>query len=350
MLKGVWQSLKVVRVRSAEMPKIAAAQEPVAIYSAGFGSALLQNHPEAELLTISGNGLLMALPVEKRFAHDRALATDVTPSVLPPVSKTHTHEAVLAFLNGLKRPFRFTSLPEESLFFAQLKTHAAQLAFVRRWQRAALRVEGSFETWFERNFDAKRRKEFKRQEKRLGEQGALELVREFCVDDYLALEAKGWKGRAGTALQGHDKAAAQFRLICANLAASGQLRFWTLKLHGKAIASLVGIVDGAQAWIFKIAYDEDYAKFSPGVLVVLEATRDFFADGTIKLVDSCAIPGHPMIERIWKDRIAFADVVVAPQNVLPAMFALTHFALRATSQLRLTLKPLYLKLRGRRLS
>lgn len=350
MLKGVWQSLKVARVKTAGMPAVAAAQEPVAVYSPGFGSALLQNHPEAELLTVGDDALLMALPVEARFAHDRALITDVTPSVLPQVSKAQAHEAVLALVNGLQRPFRFSGLPEESQFFAQLKTHAAQLAFVRRWQRAALRINGSFDAWFEQSFEPKRRKEFKRQQKRLGEQGVVEISREVLADDYLALEAKGWKGRAGTALQTDAQATAQFKLICKNLSASGQLRFWTLKLDGKAIASLVGIVDGTQAWIFKIAYDEDYARFSPGVLVVLEATRDFFADGAIKLIDSCAIPGHPMIERIWKDRIAFADVLVAPQGVSSVRFALTHFALKTQSSLRLALKPLYLKLKGRKLS
>jgi len=42
--------------------------------------------------------------------------------------------------------------------------------------------------------------------------------------------------------------------------------------------------------------------------------------------------------------------VVAPPAVSSVQFALTKFALTAQSQVRLWLKPLYLKLRGRRLS
>jgi CelD/BcsL family acetyltransferase involved in cellulose biosynthesis len=87
---------------------------------------------------------------------------------------------------------------------------------------------------------------------------------------------------------------------CKLLGAAGKLRFWKLSLNGKPIAIMHAIVDGNQAWLHKIAYDEAYAKFSPGVLLVLHATEKLFAEIGLVLVDSCAIPGHPMIENIWR--------------------------------------------------
>ncbi|MBG1231222.1 GNAT family N-acetyltransferase [Aestuariivirga litoralis] len=365
MLAGVWQKLKVERsgeawaqVAGAWRELATAALEPVGIYGPEFASALLTHHPSAELLTISdGASLLLAMPVQAKRGHDSVLATDVTPSTLPLVTQHGGQEAVLAFLNAQKQPFRFVNLPEDSAFFVSVQAQAQHFAFIRRWHRAALKISGTYEAWAEKNFDTKRRKEWRRLYKRLTEQGAFEVARldrpdnlQGLVDDYLALEAKGWKGRAGTALQLHADTAAQFRQICTQLAAVGKLRFWTFKLNGKAIASLVGLVEGPQAWIFKIAYDEDFAKFSPGVLVVLEATKDFFADGNIRLVDSCAIPGHPMIDRLWPDRLAFADVLVAPQRVSAARFAVMASALKSVSRLRHAAKPLYLKLKGRKLS
>ena len=105
------------------------------------------------------------------------------------------------------------------------------------------------------------------------------------------------------------------RKSCQFLAAAGKLRFWKLALDGKTIAITYAIVEGDQAWLHKIAYDEAYAKYSPGVLLVLYATERLFAESGITLVDSCAIPGHPMIENIWRDRIKVADVMIAPNSI-----------------------------------
>ena len=66
-----------------------------------------------------------------------------------------------------------------------------------------------------------------------------------------------------------------------------------------------------------------YAKYSPGVLLVLYATERLFAESGITFVDSCAIPGHPMIENIWRDRIKVADVMIAPNSIGVKRFAMT---------------------------
>src|SRR3546814_13945194 len=52
---------------------------------------------------------------------------------------------------------------------------------------------------------------------------------------------------------------------------------------------------------FKTAFDEDYARFSPGVLLQ-QANLDLLEDPKIAWVDSCAAPGHPMIDSVWRER------------------------------------------------
>ncbi|MBS0529363.1 MAG: GNAT family N-acetyltransferase, partial [Proteobacteria bacterium] len=53
-----------------------------------------------------------------------------------------------------------------------------------------------------------------------------------------------------------------------------------------------------------------FAKFSPGVQLTLDLTRHLCADPAIALVDSTASPGHPMIEPIWRGRLAIGDVLI----------------------------------------
>ena len=135
-----------------------------------------------------------------------------------------------------------------------------------------------------------------------------------------------------------------------NLAAADKLRFWRLALDGKPIAILYAVVEGEQAWLGKIAYDENYAKYSPGVLVILDATESFFGESCIKRVDSSAIPNHPMIDRIWRDRIAMADVIVAADSVTPRRFGLTIKALQLKQNLRNKAKLIFYKLTKRKIS
>jgi Acetyltransferase (GNAT) domain len=65
-----------------------------------------------------------------------------------------------------------------------------------------------------------------------------------------------------------------------------------------------------RAFYFKLGVDERFAKFSPGVQLTLELTRYLCADPAIRLVDSTAAPDHPMINPIWRGRLAIGDVLI----------------------------------------
>jgi CelD/BcsL family acetyltransferase involved in cellulose biosynthesis len=247
-----------------------------------------------------------------------------------------------------------TGIPASGPFWDILRDASPRFAVLDQWERAALRPTGDFTGWFEGNFDRKRRKEFRRLRARLGEQGRLESAALQPGDDVppwvnalLDLEAAGWKGKRGTALKQDQALARAFTEAAAALHAEGRLRFWSLKLDGKTIATLFAIVEGDRAWLGKIAYDEAYAKFSPGVLLILDATEAFFAARGITLVDSCAIPGHPMIDRIWRDRIAIADVMVAAASTGISKFALVTVAEKLRRNTRSMVRDLYYKITRR---
>ena len=50
---------------------------------------------------------------------------------------------------------------------------------------------------------------------------------------------------------------------------------------------------------------------SPGVQLVCDLTENLLAETTPARVDSCAAPGHPMIDHVWRERLALSDRLIA---------------------------------------
>jgi len=277
---------------------------------------------------------------------DVSFETPLFFSGIPLIARDGAEEALAALIAGRNAPLLLKSLPVNGPFWDGLGIAARRLnapvEIVESWERAALRLDGDFESWFEKNFERKRRKEYRRWRSRLAEMGKLESrswrpgeALEPWFEDFCALEATGWKGKRGSAIACDSELKACLREALDNLAGTGQLRFWSIALDGKVIATMFAQVVGEKAWLGKIAFDESHAKYSPGVLQILDATEALFEDGSIDIVDSCAIPNHPMIDNIWRDRIVVADVLIGtpnmPQSRFKAMVAAENFRRRTRS-------------------
>ncbi|MGC2050016.1 MAG: GNAT family N-acetyltransferase, partial [Methylovirgula sp.] len=76
------------------------------------------------------------------------------------------------------------------------------------------------------------------------------------------------------------------------------------------VAMALVLKSGGQAFYWKMAHDEDYALYSPGVLMSIELTRALLSDAGIAMTDSCAGPDQ-MIGHLWKGRVTVADFFVA---------------------------------------
>ncbi len=174
--------------------------------------------------------------------------------------------------------------------------------------RALLIGETSAEAYLNVAMSAKKRKELRRQHNRLAEEGALAFERlegdeglAAWTAEFLALEAAGWKGEAGSALASVPDTRALFIEALAGAAKAGRLERLALRLDGRAIAMLVNFITAPGAFSFKTAFDEDYARFSPGMLLQLENLA-LLERPDVEWADSCAAEGHPMIERLWRDK------------------------------------------------
>jgi CelD/BcsL family acetyltransferase involved in cellulose biosynthesis len=144
----------------------------------------------------------------------------------------------------------------------------------------------------------RRRKEFARQMRRLAELGPVSIEAASSPDavtaafeEFLVLEATGWKGRGATAILTNPLIAEFARTVVAIRAEAAGARVDALRLAGKPVAMAVSFLDGASAWTWKIAFDEAYARFSPGAQLMLELPSRIFAGRKIESIDSLATPG-----------------------------------------------------------
>lgn len=233
-------------------------------------------------------------------------------------------QALLAWADAHAGPALFLHLsafpldgPLADALHAQAKAGDRRIAIVRREERALLRSGLSPEDYLHRAVSAKKRKEYRRQQARLAEQGRVTVERRddaaglaVWIDHFLALEGQGWKGRAGSALQCSDATAMLFREALTGAAQRGRLERLSLLVGGRPVAMLANFLTAPGSFSYKTAFDESYARFSPGVLLQLENLALLEREG-VDWCDSCAAADHPMIDSLWRERRQVGRVSIA---------------------------------------
>ena len=174
------------------------------------------------------------------------------------------------------------------------------------------------DAYLESALSKKRVREVRRKERALAAKGKLEhrvLAADAdagpWADDFLALEASGWKGREGTAMASDPRHAAWFRDMVRGGHAQGRLQMLGLYLDGRAIALKCNYLCPPGAFAFKIAFDESFHAQSPGVVLEADNIARFHESPRLSWMDSCAMPGHSMIDRVWTERRLIQNVWVA---------------------------------------
>ncbi|HJQ69210.1 MAG TPA: GNAT family N-acetyltransferase [Blastocatellia bacterium] len=188
-----------------------------------------------------------------------------------------------------------------------------------------------------------RRKEARRKQRRILEAGTVEYLRleaaddvERWIDDFLAFEAMSWKGQAGCALACDETDRAFFKTVAIEAFNRGQLMMLALSLNGRRIAYKCNFVAGRGSFAFKIAFDEEFARYSPGVLLEYENIRLLHEREGIEWMDSCASPDRMMINQLWPERRSIQTVAVATNKaageffiaLIPMLRWLSHRLLR----------------------
>ena len=237
---------------------------------------------------------------------------------VPLIDQSHALEVLEMFWNWFEsNPFS-CKLLDTNLFLAEGPLHPIWTDFLigryaatlSEYPRAFFTPQGTVEAYLLSAVRKKHYDEFLRLERRFSEQGRLEYHQvetinemDSFIDDFLRLEASGWKGRPGGGAFALDQRDASYlRNIIRNGFLERRVKLLTLSFNGKVVAMKFNLMTGDGGFTFKIAFDEEYSKYSPGLLLELENIRRAFNDPEIHWLDSCALARHPMADRIWKER------------------------------------------------
>jgi CelD/BcsL family acetyltransferase involved in cellulose biosynthesis len=220
-------------------------------------------------------------------------------------------------------------VPEDGPFAAALaailrRAQVPAAPFNRHCRAMLAPPLGDRSDYVERALGARKLKELRRVGRRLADLGAVLFTATTklsdvaaAVEDFLTLEASGWKGKAGTAAAHYADIGRFIRTALRALAEEGKVSINRILLDGRAIAATITLRSADSAWFWKIAYDETFARFSPGVMLTVAVTEELLEHLCVARTDSCASANHPMIDHIWRERLALCDLMVAVRPQAP---------------------------------
>jgi CelD/BcsL family acetyltransferase involved in cellulose biosynthesis len=164
-------------------------------------------------------------------------------------------------------------------------------------------------------FTAHDRRQMNRRAKRLSARlgGELELVDRTsdrdAYEQFLAMENSGWKAERGTALGSSPADTAFFRQMCDGLSRSGQFELIALQVGDRVVAMESSLSDAGSLFAWKIAFDPDYAEFSPGTILKYRLIERL-ETGPWTHGDSCAAADNVHMNRLWPDRLVMRTLVL----------------------------------------
>ena len=237
--------------------------------------------------------------------------------------------------------------PTMQALSAVLGARGTQARVLGAVQRPILASELDGKQYFEKALSSSSRKKLRQHRRRLEERGAVESMVattpneiEKAFEDFLNLEAAGWKGQRGTALLSRASDASSVRAMIAALAERGRAEVHALYQGGKPVASQVVLRAGATAFTWKTAYDETLGDYSPGMLLLENYTASFLADESIAMVDSCAFDGTGFMSA-WSERETIGQVLIHAGRGRSAVFEAAAFMQQTFLKARTTAKALY---------
>ncbi|RWB68307.1 MAG: GNAT family N-acetyltransferase [Mesorhizobium sp.] len=207
--------------------------------------------------------------------------------------------------------------PVASLLTSFADSRGLTLVTTGKLERPVLESDAYGEDYLKASLRSHHYREFRRLKRRLADLGKLDHIVargpdeiRHAIESFLTLEAAGWKGRERTAMAIDRYRAAFAREAVHRLAEQDMCRIHMLTLDGRAIACLVVFVEAGVAYTWKTAYDETLSAYSPGTLLMIEVTKQHLDDPNIVMTDSCAVPDHPVMSRLWSERKPMGTLVV----------------------------------------
>ena len=115
--------------------------------------------------------------------------------------------------------------------------------------------------------------------------------------DGFQLEAAGWKGERGTAILSAPETLSFYTAVAKSFAGRGELRFGRIVLDGVTASFDYTILHGERLYLLKTAFNEDFRKLAPGLVMRLSTIERCFEMG---------LSSHELLggESEWKSKFA----------------------------------------------
>ena len=264
---------------------------------------------QLSVCTVRRDGELVgALPLRRDGRRLRGLGNDHTPLTRPLAADGEALQKLAAAVAEAKpASLELLSLPDGDPTLTALERaclEGSMLPVVEPSHASPfVDTRGDYETW---------RKENKHRWKAPLERKWRKMEREFESDftmieapknleaelsEGLRIEASGWKGEGGTAIESAPETAAFYRLMTKAFHERDELRFNWIVLDGKAVSFDMCLLYRNRLYTLKSGYDEDYRNLAPGFVLRLAVIKRCFEDG---------IDEHDLLgaEIGWKTRFA----------------------------------------------
>jgi hypothetical protein len=141
--------------------------------------------------------------------------------------------------------------------------------------------------------------------------------------DFLELEARGWKGKAGSALASTPGGAAFFSDVVRHAFERNRLMMMGLFIDERPAALFSGFLAAGGVVSFKTAMDESLARCSPGVLLMTDVIRQVHQlPPAFRWLDSCS-SSDSTLKQLLGERLPVHSLLLAarPGGLAEALVA-----------------------------
>jgi CelD/BcsL family acetyltransferase involved in cellulose biosynthesis len=312
------------------------ALEENAYYCRHYCEALLahiEKRPVRAIAVWKGTRLIALLPFITERSHWAGIVainigwtTPYTTSSIPLIDRRNVEEAVDALLTAMGDRATGSDiwiLPNQTLEGSAnsalgkgMGERGVRSQAFDSFDRAVLERRGTFDDHMKEHLSKKRRKDLRRNRKRLDELGEVAWgvhtkgpALNGAVDAFLRIEASGWKGNRGTALDCQETTRAFAKQAFGDQGRGAITRADVLSLDGQAIAINLTLMAGRTGFTIKCAFDETFKAQSAGLLLEEEMIRNVLEGDWTDRLDSATAAGH-LITSFWNDTVVVGDLLI----------------------------------------
>lgn len=315
----------------------------------GFGGAkdvrlMVVQDPDDDTLKIVWPFFTKSLVAIPPLTAAATFTNHYAPASIPIIAPQEANKAIVTALRGFAELAPVLTIPNLPLdceaakaLFKVLANWPHSHTVTGQSTRPVLKGGKIFSEYAATHWSRGRRNKIRRFTRRLAEMGSIAFrsagagnLWEDAAEAFLDLEQSGWKGRAGTAMAANQNARRVIDEIVSRLVPAGLAEIHALILDDRPIAMLILLRLRGHVMAWKTAYDEAYAKYSPGHVLFAEVTQKLIARGD-KLADSCATDAESVADAYWAERMPVGMLHIGLRSGTAGYLGLKLSATRAAA-------------------